>query len=233
MSMSDTPRKPIISPNLPSKSRFMVELLLAWIIARLPWFGVPFKWLESYFHEISHAIATVISGGSVANIQLFLNGAGFCFSQGGNVILIGLAGYLGAALWGGLLFYLATWMQGIRLYFGLIAGLVFYSMLLWARDPLTIIILSMLCILFCLPLKFHQNTILVSLLRVIALVVVVNAINSPTALLGITGQGDADILAANSIIPSYFWVALWWVSSLFVLYLCWLRIRPNNIKRNK
>ncbi|GIU26806.1 M50 family metallopeptidase [Shewanella schlegeliana] len=220
----------------PSRTRFLVELFIAFLVTRLPVISVPFKWLESYFHELSHGLATIISGGAVSHIELFPNGAGLCFSQGGWPLLIGFAGYFGAALWGYLIFMFATWPRGIRVSFAILGGAVVLTTLLWARDLLTISILVTLAVLFLLPLKLKQNRFLASGLRVIALMIILNALASPVVLLGLDGQGDANMLAQQSWLPAWFWVAIWLATSALMLYLCWRRVdgaaerRSNKIK---
>ena len=141
----------------PSRSRFMLELLVAFLLTRLPYISIPFKWLESYFHELSHGIATILTGGMVSHIQLFPNGAGFCFSQGGSSIVIAYAGYLGAALWGYVIFLLATKKSIIRFTLSLLGLTVASSLVFWARDILTIAILLVLAIVFLLPLKLKKG----------------------------------------------------------------------------
>ncbi|MGL4474590.1 MAG: M50 family metallopeptidase, partial [Shewanella sp.] len=172
-----------------SRGRFLVELGVALLLARLPIIGVPFNWLESYFHELSHALMTVLTGGQVSHIQLFVNGAGFCFSHGGAPIFIGLSGYLGASLWGLLLYQLTLWPKGIRWCYSLMSLLVIGSAVLWARDSLTWLILVLLAGLFILPSRFANAAWLLMLLRIIALVVMLNAILSPLVLLQYDGQG--------------------------------------------
>ncbi|GIU43026.1 M50 family metallopeptidase [Shewanella algidipiscicola] len=210
--------------SIPSRGQFIVELLLALVLTRIPYISVPFKWLESYFHEISHGLATLITGGVVSHIQLFPNGAGLCFSQGGWPVVIGFAGYFGAALWGLLIFNLATWRQWIRLSFAVLGLAVLLTMLLWGRDLLTLGILSLLALLFLLPLKLSHSPILTLSLRVMALMVMLNALASPTVLFGLTGLGDAAMLAQLTWLPAVFWVTLWVLTSLLMLWLCWRRI---------
>ncbi|ABZ76394.1 conserved hypothetical protein [Shewanella halifaxensis HAW-EB4] len=212
------------SSGAPGRTRFLLELFIAFMVTRLPFVSVPFKWLESYFHELSHGLATIISGGIVSHIELFPNGAGLCFSQGGWPILIGFAGYFGAALWGYLIFMFATWPKGIRLSFGLLGGVVVLTIILWARDLLTVAILASLAVLFLLPLKLKQNRFLASGLRVMALMIILNALASPMVLLGLEGQGDANMLAGESWLPAWFWVFVWLATSAFMLYLCWRRV---------
>lgn len=215
------------APNaiaVPSRGQFIIELLLALILTRIPYLSVPFKWLESYFHELSHGLATLLTGGAVSHIQLFPNGAGLCFSQGGWPVAIGFAGYFGAALWGLLIFNLATWRQGIRLSFALLGLAVLLTMLLWGRDLLTLGILSLLALLFLLPLKLSHSPPLTLSLRVMALMVMLNALASPAVLFGLTGQGDAAMLAQLTWMPAVFWVTLWLLTSLLMLWLCWSKV---------
>ncbi|MCL1140387.1 M50 family metallopeptidase [Shewanella pneumatophori] len=231
MLSSDSTIQPQSTSGAPSRTRFLIELFLAFIVTRIPFVSVPFKWLESYFHELSHALATVFSGGVVSHIQLFPNGAGLCFSQGGWPMLIGFAGYFGAALWGYLIFMFATWPKGIRLSFALLGSAVVLTILLWARDFLTVVILACLAILFLLPLKLKQNRFLASGLRVIALMIILNALASPMVLLGLEGQGDANMLAGESWLPAWFWVFVWLATSAAMLFLCWRRVDSAALKQ--
>ncbi len=216
-----------ISQNMsrvPSRSQFVIELLLALALTRIPYISVPFNWLETYFHELSHALATLLTGGAVSHIQLFSNGAGLCFSQGGWPVIIGFAGYFGAALWGYMLFNLAIWQRGIQLSYACLGGGVFLTLLLWGRDLLTIIILAVLGLIFLLPLKLNQNPVLSISLRVIAFMVMLNALASPAVLLGLQGRGDAHMLAQQTWVPTWIWVFIWVAVSGAMLWLCWRRV---------
>lgn len=208
----------------PSRGRFLIELLVALLITRLPFISVPFKWLESYFHELSHGIATLLTGGAVSHIQLFPNGAGLCFSQGGWPVVIGFSGYFGAALWGYLIFILATWPKGIRVSFAVLGSAVVLTTLLWGRDLLTISILASLAVLFLLPLKLNRNRFMGSGLRVMALMIMLNALASPTVLLGLNGKGDAAMLAGATWVPAWIWVFIWLAISALMIFLCWQRV---------
>lgn len=214
----------IVTRGAPSRGRFLLELIIALLITRLPVISVPFKWLESYFHELSHGLATLLTGGMVSHIELFPNGAGLCFSQGGWPLVIGFSGYFGAALWGYLIFILATWPRGIRLSFALLGSAVIVTILLWGRDLLTISILVSLVVLFLLPLKLSHSRLLGSGLRVMALMIMLNALASPTFLLGLQGQGDAAMLASISWIPAWIWVCVWLATSALMIFLCWRRV---------
>ncbi|QUN04529.1 M50 family metallopeptidase [Shewanella yunxiaonensis] len=206
---------------VPGKKQFFVELLLALVLSRLPYISLPFHWLESYFHELSHGIAAIISGGVVSHIRLFPDGSGLCFSQGGWPVLIGFSGYTGAALWGALLFLMSCLRSGIRQSYLALGIVVLLTLLLWARDILSIAIMASLAVLFLLPLKLTYNTLLRGSLRLVALIVMLNALASPAVLLGLGQRGDASLLADLTMIPSVIWVMLWFAVGLGALYLCW------------
>ena len=59
---------------------------------QIPIISIPFKWLDSYFHEISHGIAALVTGGEIIRIQLFTNGAGLCTTRGGSAFFISFFG---------------------------------------------------------------------------------------------------------------------------------------------
>lgn len=218
--------------GIPTRGRFVFELIVAFLLTRLPFISVPFKWFESYFHELSHGIATVVSGGVVSQIQLFPNGAGLCYSLGGNGVLIAFSGYLGAAIWGYLIFLLATWRDGIRFTLSFLAMTILASVVLWSRDLLTIIILLCLAGLILLPLKLKNSRPLNSLLRILGLMIILNAMASPMVLFGLAGQGDAVALASMTWIPAWIWVVLWLAFSCFMLWLSWRKVdsTKGNIK---
>ena len=214
----------IFSSGTPSRGRFFLELIAAFLITRLPYINVPFKWFESYFHELSHGIATLMTGGIVSHIQLFPNGAGLCYSQGGNAVMIAFSGYFGAAIWGYLIFLLATWRDGIRITLSILALTILVSVILWARDLLTIAILLCLSGLILLPLKLKNSRPLNSLLRILGLMIILNAMASPMVLFGLAGQGDAVALAQMTWIPAWCWVVIWLAVSCGMLWLSWQKV---------
>ncbi|KPZ72468.1 MULTISPECIES: M50 family metallopeptidase [unclassified Shewanella] len=216
--------KPARLSAIPSKGLFFFELLIAFLITKLPIISIPFKWFESYFHEISHGLAAIASGGIVTQIQLFPNGAGLCFTQGGFAPFITFSGYFGAALWGYIIFLLATWRAGIKFTLGILGTTVLASLIFWARDLLTIFILISLAVVFLMPLKFNNFAWLNSLLRTLGLMIVLNAMASPTILFGLSTQGDAAKLSQLTWLPAWLWVIIWLVFSCTMLWMCWRRV---------
>ncbi|AWB58106.1 M50 family metallopeptidase [Colwellia sp. Arc7-D] len=205
--------------HIKPKYHFWLMLLIALIILQLPFISIPFKWLESYFHEISHGLAALITGGSIVKIQLFPNGAGLCTTRGGSAFFISLMGYGGAILWGSLIFYLASSHQRVAQVFSvLLVVLLASSILLWVRDLLTLFIVLILLALVFAQIKYSSHKYLQKLLQVTGLLVLINSLMSPLYLLDGQSRGDGAALADLTYIPEIIWVVIWFFAALFATY---------------
>lgn len=207
--------------KLSFQARYQFWLLFAFalIVLQIPIVSIPFKWLESYFHEISHGLTAIITGGTIVQIQLFPNGAGLCTTRGGSTLLISLMGYGGAILWGGLLFSLASMHRNIARAFSIILlCLLSASILLWVRDLLTLFIVLVLILLVAAQLKFSSHKMLQKLLQVTGLLVLINSLMSPLYLLDGQARGDGAALADITLIPEIVWVIIWFSAALFMTY---------------
>lgn len=201
------------------KYHFWLMLFIALIILQLPFISIPFKWLESYFHEISHGLAALLTGGSIVKIQLFPNGAGLCTTRGGSAFFISLMGYGGAILWGSLIFYLASSHQRVAQVFSvLLVVLLASSILLWVRDLLTLFIVLILLALVFAQIKYSYHKYLQKLLQVTGLLVLINSLMSPLYLLDGQSRGDGAALADLTYIPEIIWVVIWFFAALFATY---------------
>lgn len=201
------------------KYHFFILLACAIIIKQLPLISIPFNWLESYFHEISHGIAAIITGGSVLRIQLFANGAGLCTTQGGLAFVISFAGYAGATLWGWGIYKLASIHQkAAQIFSMLIFVLLVISIIFWGRDVLTWFILGVLATLFLLTIKLQKIHYLQRLMQLFGLLILLNSLSSPSYLLDGRHLGDGAALASMTFIPEFIWVMIWFFITLFALY---------------
>lgn len=68
----------------------------------------PLKLLVVFFHEASHALMTVATGGTVVDMVINPEQGGQVLSRGGSRVLTLTAGYLGSLLWGAALYLLAV-----------------------------------------------------------------------------------------------------------------------------
>jgi hypothetical protein len=67
----------------------------------------PLKLLVVFFHESSHALATLSTGGTVKELVINKDQGGHVISQGGNQFIILSAGYIGSLLFG-VVIYIAS-----------------------------------------------------------------------------------------------------------------------------
>lgn len=194
-------------------------LIAAILIRQIPLVSIPLNWLETYFHEISHGIAALLTGGSIIKIELFPNGSGLCTTQGGINFLITFCGYAGATFWGWLLFKLAkSHQRSAQVISGLMIALLLASIVLWARDLLTIIILSSLAVMFVFIIKMRRLKYLQLLMKFFGLSVLLNSLFSPTYLFDGRNLGDGAALSSMTMIPEVIWVVIWCALALAALY---------------
>ncbi|HAE37344.1 MAG TPA: hypothetical protein DCG57_01760 [Candidatus Riflebacteria bacterium] len=69
---------------------------------------LPIKYLTVFFHELSHALAAVLTGGEVVHIEINSNQGGLAVTRGGWRFIVLSAGYLGSLLWGSLILLAAA-----------------------------------------------------------------------------------------------------------------------------
>ena len=109
---------------------------LVWLVWEYRLF-YPIRLVTTFFHEVGHAIATVVTGGRVEDIRIHRYG-GVILRTGGNDFLVCNAGYLGSVLIGSLFFYLTyTRFQGVALV--LMGLLMVLFVLLWVKNKATMI----------------------------------------------------------------------------------------------
>jgi hypothetical protein len=206
-----------------TRSEFIFTMLAAMIIGSLPIIHIPLTWIATFFHEISHGLVAIFTGGTIDKIRLFINGSGLCYSHGGIAFLVALSGYIGAVAWGmalyastGVLHHRQTRMVTIVL--SIVLGT---SLLLWARDLLTIIILGCLLAGFVGLTTLRSTRITRWLLKIIGMTCVLDAIKSPLRLVDGIHYGDGATLADFTGIPELIWVAFWLIVGLGGAYLLW------------
>lgn len=73
----------------------------------------PVKMVAVTFHEISHGVAALATGGRVFGYAVSPSGAGVTFGVGGNFPAILLAGYIGSCIWGTLLYMASVYWRPV------------------------------------------------------------------------------------------------------------------------
>ncbi len=214
--------------------QFIIIMAAAIVVSFIPILNWPFTWIQTFFHEISHGLAAMITGGSVSSIQIHLSGSGLCYTSGGIRFVVTLAGYLGAALFGALLVLSvssASLYQKKALAITL-ASITLGALLFWGRDLVTILILLVITAVCLLPIKSSWNPKAVHiLLKFIGCYVLLDAIKSPLWLIDGRNLGDGATLSQLTFIPELIWVALWELFALACVWFVWKSLQRLDLTR--
>lgn len=195
-----------------NKTTELVILLILLIISFFLWdtkFIYPIKLFVVMLHELSHALAALITGGKIISMDIGFNLGGKCEAEGGNVIIVSSAGYLGSLLFG-LIFFIApnnykngrwivisictviiiisllTATNALFVVLALISSAIMVACAFYSRIPIVAIIMRSLGLLSCIYVLFDlkedilQRTDSVSDASILA-----NLISVPTVLIGI------------------------------------------------
>ncbi|MDZ4769236.1 MAG: M50 family metallopeptidase [Chloroflexota bacterium] len=230
------------------RQRALIMALLAAAIVFILWnipllSGVlyPFRLFVTFVHESGHGIAALISGGEFGQMVLSSDGSGHALTSGGIRALILPAGYLGAALFGAVLFYLTNTVPFPRTIAIVLGGLVGIVTLLYTQ-PLTLAFfvgLGMALALVALW-RFADRGITMLALNVLAIITGLNALFDLITLTRIAdlgggiGRNDAAAFSAQvaPVLPASGWALVWAALSVVILagaiYLAFLRrrVRP-------
>lgn len=189
----------------------------------------PLRILVVFFHELGHAAAAVLTGGSLVEISLRPNEGGLARTLGGNVFLILNAGYLGSLVTGLVLLLGARRQALARGIVGLLGLVLLGSSLFYVRPLLSFGFLfgSLIGLgIFALGIKAPPWAAS-WFLRFIGLFSVFYALLDirDDVLSGSGGaSSDAGQLAALTGVPSLVWGLGWILASIVLLWLLRRRI---------
>jgi hypothetical protein len=201
---------------------FIVFVL--WNIPQLDFILYPFRLFVTFIHEAGHSIAAVLTGGRVIEFTVFGNGTGVATTAGGNRLLILPAGYLGAAFFGALLFYLVNSVPFPRK-ISLAVGTLMIVVALYLRASGIALFTGVLGGLGLLYLSLrgstHLNTLVLNLLAVLtglnAVLDLVFLVRNTGASLG-SIRNDAAAMAELTLgIPAVIWAVIWALIAVFML----------------
>ncbi|TDR47687.1 peptidase M50B-like protein [Tahibacter aquaticus] len=188
-------------------------LLVLWQIPGVGLVVYPFRLFGTFVHEISHGLAALATGGNFHRFTVSPDLSGLAWSSGGWGWVISSAGYIGSAVFGGLLILLAA--RGFTSRGLLIAlGLLLAAMcLLFVRNLFGIgtgLGLAALMLLAGYRLRPPWSDLL---LLVLALQLVLDGFNSLFTLLRLSAgsnvQTDAMSMAQATGIPALIWTLIW------------------------
>jgi hypothetical protein len=159
----------------------VVIVYLLWNVPQLSSLAYPFRLFVTYVHEAGHSAMAWLTGGRVLGFTVSPDGSGVAVTAGGNRALIIPAGYLGAALFGSLLFYIVNTIPRPRLISAPLGAALIVFTLLFARPdasglPLALTVgLLVGLLLLALAWKASRDINLL-VLNVLAMMTALNAV---------------------------------------------------------
>jgi Peptidase M50B-like len=186
----------------------------------------PLKIFVVLLHEISHAIASVATGGGIEKITLDPRQGGACYCFGGNAFLTLSAGYLGSLLWGGLMFSAARsrrihtdWVNGF------IGAMVMLLTLFFVRTAFGLVFGIAFGLAMVLTSKYAGRSVNRGLLYALGLTSALYAIlDIKSDVLERPGvESDARMLADITGVPTVVWGVLW--IAIAIAFSVWMMRR--------
>ncbi len=210
-------RKRTISiPNNKNFEIFILSIVL--LITILFWNSVaifPIKLLVIFFHEISHALAVIFTGGNVLSFDIFLNLSGGVVSENGNEFFIASAGYLGSLIFG-LLIFISPNGKFRLIIPTIISALIILFTANFLKDGITIAYLFGFAVLFFVSPKYFNkqlNNWLMKIIGLIASIYIVLDIKEDLLTL-VYRETDTQKLEMITNVPAIFWGLLWFVITI-------------------
>jgi hypothetical protein len=196
-----------------------------WRVPIVGLFFYPFHIFGTFVHELSHGLAAVLTGGEFRRFVVNLDQSGTAWSAGGIRWIITSAGYVGSAVFGGLLIIMSArdvpahyvltalgialgvlCLIFVRNLFGVVAGLILAGLLVYAGEQLSgSLWADRLLLLLAVQMALH------------ALNSVFNLVWLSTNQAGV--RTDAQIMQDMTHIPAPFWAFIWTVLSCGILVL--------------
>ena len=184
----------------------------------------PLAILVVMFHELSHAIAAVLTGGHVVSISLSPNEGGLTATTGGWPIVILNAGYLGSLLWGVALMWLSRSPKRALAATYVLAALLFGATFAYVRPILGFgFPFAMLAAFGLAALARKAPTFTSSFLSGLGVFSVLYAlvdVHDDVLVAGAGSVSDATMLATATGIPAIVWGVAWIAAGIGVLIVC-------------
>ena len=182
---------------------------------------IPLKILIVFFHELSHGLAAVVTGGSIESISISPQQGGLTTTRGGWLFLITSAGYLGSLLIGILLYLSALNSRADKLIMGALGATMLLVAALYMRELFALGFTIAAGVAMLASAKYLPENINDAALRVLGLVsmgYVPFDILSDTIIRS-NLRSDAYNLSTQTGLPTVLWGGLWLLVSLAVIFM--------------
>ena len=199
------------------------QLGLLTVLIAVFWFTpmvTPLKILVVFMHEVSHAAAALLTGGSVESLTINPNQGGSVIARGGSRFLTLNAGYTGSLLFGVALVLLAVRTNYDRIVLGGLGALLLVVTGLYIRDLYAVGFAMTTGVLMLATARFLPRDVNDLILRMIGLTSMIYVpidIYSDTIIRSYL-RSDARMLAEEFGGATLLWGGLWMAISLVVIF---------------
>lgn len=185
----------------------------------------PIKLLVTFLHEFGHALGALITGGSVLEINISENGAGYTKSMGGNRSIILMGGYLGSALLGNLIFLIgARFKAMVKPMIFILGAVMIFTAFYWFTDMFTSGVLVLFALGCYLSFRSSFGDELLMFLGLATVLYIIQDFNvGPTS--------DLNAYAKLMVfLPASAWMYIWLIVAV-VMFIFNLRIALKTTKK--
>ena len=204
----------------------LVIVFILWNLPQLSLLLFPFRLFVTFVHEAGHGLAAILTGGRFLSFTILPNGAGFATTAGGNAAFILPAGYLGAALFGAILFYLANSIPYPRHISMALGGLVIVIAFLFGGllSLATVVGVVIGVVLIAIGRRGNYDANLLTL-NLLATLTSLNAVldlfylvgNSSTSMGSVRNDALAFQQEVMPLVPAPVWAFIWSALALIML----------------
>ncbi len=214
-----------LQPARPAGPWLWIAAALSLGLSLTPWGDTvlyPFKLFTTIVHECSHAVMTVLVGGSVQSITIQPDTSGLTMSIIPDARLyrglVASAGYIGAACVGCVLLAatrMEKWANTVLLVVGALMGV---ALVMWMRNVFAFAVVLVWSIVLLALARVGSRTASRFVLSLLAVQVALNAVFDIRVLFLVRGAAsDAATMAGLFLLPSWFWAGLWMLISIALL----------------
>ncbi len=196
----------------------VVVVFILWNVPAFDFLMYPLRLFVTFIHESGHGLAALLTGGQFDRFVVYPNGAGVATTSGGIRWIILPAGYVGAALFGAVLFYLVNTLPFPKTLALILAILLAAITLLFTQLLSTAFLVGMgFAVVLVLVWRFADRGIAMLILNVMAMISGLNAVLDLFFLVGNTSVSIGNIsndAAAFSrefapLLPPVVWALVW------------------------
>ncbi len=196
-----------------------VASLAVWAVPFMRPLLLPLIFFNTHVHELCHALAAVVTGGTVEYIKVFASGGGVTLTVGGSPFLLATSGYVGSAIVGGLLIYGARTVEGAKKMLWVSATFIALSMAFFVRGETVGVLVGfgwlVALVAMAIWLKGEAKIFAVQFLGIQQCLTSAYAF---LTLLSITassrGHSDATNMEQVTHLPAMFWAVVWLLTAL-------------------